>query len=103
MHKGYKARLIRGIFIFSLAAPTCAVAYLAYTSHYSPSHALAYLRLISLILFTPIFFKFGLQLLIAPWYPLVEFAHSKRRRARLPNVSVLIPAWNEERGIKGTL
>ena len=40
---------------------------------------------------------------MAPWYQLVEAFRSQKRVAYMPSVSVLIPAWNEEVGIKQTI
>ena len=63
-------------------------------------------RVVILCLVAPIFLKYLLQLLIAPWYPLVERIRARRARpggAYVPSVSVLVPAWNEEVGILSTV
>jgi len=95
---------INGIFIVLLYVPTSAILYLAVTSNYKPTESFTLVRLIILILFVPIIFKYVLHLLIAPWYSVVENARSKKRpKDFLPSVTVLIPAWNEAVGIVHTI
>jgi len=61
-------------------------------------------RIILLIILAPIFLKYSIQLVAAPFYWLQTYRLNKRvTDSHLPSVSVLIPAWNEEIGIIKTL
>ena len=62
-------------------------------------------RIIVLLLFFPILFKYFFQLFIAPWFELVARQKEKRFNTSdfQPKVSVLIPAWNEAVGILHTI
>jgi poly-beta-1,6-N-acetyl-D-glucosamine synthase len=92
------------VFIFSLYALTALVFYFAVSKDYVPIDEFSYIRLITLLLFAPIVAKYLIHLLIAPWYPAIEFFRSKKHSVHYtPSVSVLIPAWNEEVNIRKTL
>ena len=61
-------------------------------------------KAIFLLLLSPILFKYLVQLLTLPLYPILEGLRSKNKTcAPGGKVSVLIPAWNEEIGILKTL
>lgn len=80
------------------------VFYFAVSKEYSPIDDFSLARLVILILFTPIIIKYVFHLLVSPWYSAVEsFRERKRREDYCPTVSVLIPAWNEEVGIRATI
>ncbi len=83
---------------------TASVFYLLFTTEVSLADGeLATLRLWLLVLMLPIFFKYLVQLLSAPWYPWLEKRRNQSSGMQLPRVTVLIPAWNEEVGILRTL
>ncbi|MDO8648223.1 MAG: glycosyltransferase family 2 protein [Candidatus Peregrinibacteria bacterium] len=91
-------------FILALYIPTTLVACFALTKTYVATNEFAFMRLGILLLFMPILIKYLLHLLIAPWYPVIEFFRARKRpKSFLPTVSVLIPAWNEEVGILATV
>jgi cellulose synthase/poly-beta-1,6-N-acetylglucosamine synthase-like glycosyltransferase len=83
--------------------PTVLVFYFAATTNYVPTDNFVVIRWVMLLLFVPIFLKYVLQLVIAPFFPVVEYMRKRKRDAFIPTVSVLIPAWNEEVGIKSTI
>lgn len=87
----------------SIYTPTVLVFYFAATTTYVPTDKFTILRWVMLFLFVPIFVKYILQLFLAPFFPMVEYMRSKKRRSYTPTVSVLIPAWNEAVGIKDTI
>ncbi|TSC62333.1 MAG: family 2 glycosyl transferase [Parcubacteria group bacterium Gr01-1014_48] len=92
------------IFFVSLYIITALVFYFAVTKEYTPLDDFMRFRLVILFLFAPIIIKYIFHLLIAPWYPVVESLRSRKRGAiYTPRVSVLIPAWNEEVGIRATI
>jgi cellulose synthase/poly-beta-1,6-N-acetylglucosamine synthase-like glycosyltransferase len=63
-----------------------------------------FIRMVVFALMAPILTKYALHLLLAPWYPAVEALRARGRSDDfLPSVSVLIPAWNEEVGIRQTI
>ncbi len=82
-----------------------AVIYFAATTQTVETNALTNVRALIFVLLLPILVKYFLQLLVAPFYGLIE----RIRESKLPQVnkqplvSVLIPAWNEEVGIIKTL
>ncbi len=91
-------------FIFSLYILTALVFYFAVSKNYIPLDKFWRIRLGILLLFAPIIIKYLIHLLIAPWYPTIEFFRSRKRPANyIPSVSILIPAWNEEVGIRATI
>jgi cellulose synthase/poly-beta-1,6-N-acetylglucosamine synthase-like glycosyltransferase len=89
----------------ALYSLTLLILYAACSQHYAPTEYSATIRLFILAVFAPILLKFLLNLLVAPWYPLVERARARRWPApqRPPSVSILVPAWNEEVGIRATM
>lgn len=99
-----KAATSNVAFIFSLYIITGLVFYFAASKNYLPMDEFSFIRFGILLLFAPIIIKYVLHLFIAPWYPVVEFFRSRKRPANyIPSVSVLIPAWNEEVGIRATI
>ena len=99
-----KTATLNVAFIFSLYIPTSLVFYFAISKNYIPTDEFSHIRLVILLLFSPIIIKYIIHLLIAPWYPAVEFSRSRKRSVKyIPSVSVLIPAWNEEVGIRATI
>lgn len=85
-------------------AITALVFFFALSRTFKPVKEFMPIRFGILILFTPIIFKYLLHLLVAPWYPVTEFVRSRKRpRSYTPLVSVLIPAHNEEVGIRSTI
>jgi len=83
---------------------TGAVFYAALNYAYREFEALGNLRLFIFCLLIPLFFKMAVQLLVAPWYGIVDRLRYQRRTSKiLPRVSVIIPAWNEEVGIIKTI
>ncbi len=92
------------IFVLFLYIPTILVFYFAATKPYVPTGEFLYVRLAILLLFAPILIKYVIHLFIAPWYPMVNYLRSKKfLTPSLLSVSVLIPAWNEETGIRATI
>ena len=93
------------ILALALYPVTLLILYAACSQHYAPTEYSSTIRLLMLAVFAPILLKFLLNLLIAPWYPLVERARARRWAAppHPPSVSVLVPAWNEEVGIGATM
>ena len=61
------------------------------------------LRLVILILFLPILFKYIVHLFVSPWYEIIRKFIYKKNYSFRPHVSVIIPAWNEEVGITDTI
>lgn len=93
-----------GPLLLLLYTPTLAVEYLALTERYTPSEEFTAVRLGILLLFTPIILKYVVHFLVAPWYPAIEFLRSRKHPpTHAPTVSVLIPAHNEEVGIRSTI
>lgn len=105
MFKDKGTLLLNLILYFTLYAATIGIIYLAITKDFIPTDNFAGLRRIVLLLFVPILLKYLLHLLIAPWYPLARFLHKRKYRSSrfVPSVSVLIPAYNEEVGIRATI
>ena len=68
-----------------------------YNSHFDS------LRLIVLILFCPILFKYIVHLFVSPWYGILRKFTYKKNPSYMPKVSVIIPARNEEVGITSTI
>jgi len=67
-------------------------------------HELDSIRTFLLFLMSPILFKYLIQLVSLPLYPLLEkFRNEEIDQLNVPLVSVLVPAWNEEIGILKTL
>lgn len=92
------------ILIVSLYTLTASVFYFSISKDYAPTDDFQLTRLTLVLLVAPIIIKYALHLLIAPWYPAVESFRSRKRSASyIPSVSVLIPAWNEEVGIRTTI
>jgi poly-beta-1,6-N-acetyl-D-glucosamine synthase len=92
------------LFLLPLYTITGIIFYLAIVTQYSPLEKFTGLRFVMLILFVPIIFKYIVQILIAPLYPINEYFKSRKRvKNYSPSVSVLIPARNEEVGIKETI
>ncbi len=61
-------------------------------------------KVIFIFLLAPILFKYAIQLLSLPFYPLLESHRNTKTSQNIKSkVSVLIPAWNEEIGIIKTL
>lgn len=91
-------------FLGSLYAITALIFYFAITRDHTPLDDFSVVRLVILLLFAPIILKYVFHLLIVPWYPAVEAVRSRKRPINYrPLVSVIIPAWNEEVGIKATI
>ncbi|HHP7235198.1 MAG TPA: glycosyltransferase [Desulfobacterales bacterium] len=103
MKKSAKEKSMHVLILAGLYAVTAAVFYLAATR--TPSAAgLDGIRAVILALLIPLLAMHGLQLVCTPFYSLFD----KLRRhsdnpVRMPSVSVLIPAWNEEVGIVKTI
>lgn len=76
---------------------------LAFTQAGEPSEFFSGLRIALAIILLPIFIKFSLQLLVAPFSGLVDFCRDRKHTDSPLSVSILIPAWNEEVGILNTL
>lgn len=92
------------VFILFLYALTGLIFYFSISRRYIPTDKYAHVRFVILLLFAPIIIKYVVHLLVAPWYSAVEFFRSRKRVTHdTPSVSVLIPAWNEEVGIRATL
>ncbi|MGX5201096.1 glycosyltransferase family 2 protein [Aliikangiella sp. IMCC44632] len=87
-------------FFYVLSA---AVIYLANTTSPAEIESLTSIRVAIFCLLLPILFKYFLQLIVAPFYSLVERYRARAAVPYKPLVSVLIPAWNEEVGIIKTL
>lgn len=84
---------------------TGSVFYLLFTTEIAtPDNDIASMRWVIFLFMAPIFVKYIIQLVTAPWYYLLE-KHYQRRKpiSATPQVSVLIPAWNEEVGILNTV
>lgn len=84
---------------------TGSVVYLLFTTELAAAdHAIENVRFTVFVLMLPIFIKYIVQLLSVPVY---AYKNAKGRSFtvldRLPRVSVLIPAWNEEVGIIKTV
>lgn len=91
--------------LFFLYALTGGVFYLFFTTEIkTPADDITTLRLIIFLFMLPIFLKYAIQLLVAPFYKLIE---AKFRHTSLPEtpakVSVMVPAWNEQVGIIKTI
>ena len=92
------------IFLVTMYALTALVFYFAISKYYTPIKDFYTVRFIILLLFAPIIIKYIFHLAVAPWYPVVEASRSRKRSTNYtPSVSVLIPAWNEEVGIRATI
>lgn len=92
------------VLLVALYVPTALVAYLAFTTEYIPLHKYEWFRFIALTLLVPILAKYILQLLVTPLYSIAEYVRAKRRAGGyVPNISVVIPAWNEEVGVVRTV
>ena len=92
------------LFILFLYIPTVLVFYFAWSKEFVPLEEFESIRFVVLLLFLPIILKYLIQLLVAPFYPAIEYVRSKKRLAgTCPTVSVIIPAWNEEIGILKTI
>lgn len=62
------------------------------------------IRFALLIIFTPMLFKYILQILVAPWYGFWQKKFSNKFiESYKPKVSLIVPAWNEEVGIADTM
>ena len=69
-----------------------------------PDNDITFVRLAIFLFMAPIFVKYMIQLITAPWYYFLEKKHQhKAPLSRTPRASVLIPAWNEEVGILKTI
>ncbi len=82
---------------------TALIIYLAVAYRPVPLESLTPLRLAVFLILVPLFIKFAVQILTAPFYPLVEGRRKKGIDHRNAKVSVIIPAWNEEVGILKTV
>src|SRR5580765_2268205 len=92
------------LFFGSLYALTLLVFYFAAAKSSPSAEDFPLTRLAVLLLVAPVILKYVVHLLVAPWYPAVEWLRSRRRSLPYcPSVSVLIPAWNEEVGIEATI
>ncbi len=92
------------LLLFTLYVITYTVIHLSMTTQFVAITELVKTKTIILLLLTPILFKYGLQLISLPLYPLLEKSRSLNvKKALNAKVSVLIPAWNEEVGIIKTL
>lgn len=90
-------------FLLAIYTPTALVFFLVFKTDYRPIDNFEFVRWVMLVLFVPLLFKYIVQLLLAPWYPLVEKLRRPKSNKYKPEVSVLIPAWNEEVGILNTI
>lgn len=102
--RGFTTGATRVGFVAALYAATFGLFYLAATREYREMPRFDSLRVILLVLLTPLLVKYIVQLVCSPVYSL----HSRRRtrsatHRRRPSVSVLVPAWNEEVGIVKTV
>lgn len=84
---------------------TGSIFYLTFTSEPTTVDAqLEFVRTGIFIFMLPIFIKYAVQLASAPWYfKLLNQSGNSETVKRLPKVSVIIPAWNEEVGILKTM
>jgi len=103
MHKKTQLAVLNTIFVLTLYLITGGVFALAVTQHYTPHDKYGFVRLIILLLFSPIVAKYVIQIFVAPWYPFVEDLRRRKQDTYTPGVSVLIPAYNEEVGILSTI
>ncbi|PJE64748.1 MAG: glycosyltransferase family 2 protein [Candidatus Ryanbacteria bacterium CG10_big_fil_rev_8_21_14_0_10_43_42] len=102
--RNFKQSLVVVSFVLFLYIPTILVFYFAWSKDFVPLEGFESIRFLVLLLFAPIILKYFIQLLIAPFYSVVEHARSIRRQENFfPSVSVIIPAWNEEVGIMKTI
>jgi len=91
-----------------LYSATAGIVYLYYTTTQIESEAFSGLRLAIVILLAPLLLKYLVQLVVSPFYSLIEKSRENRFKnsanpSHSPLVSVLIPAWNEEVGIIKTI
>ncbi|MBI2646903.1 glycosyltransferase [Candidatus Woesearchaeota archaeon] len=101
---GLPMNTVNMAFLFSFYMLTALVFYFAAFKNYTPMDEFFSIRLVILLLFAPIIIKYVIHLLIAPWYPIVEFFRSKKQPVEhVPSVSVIIPSWNEGVGIVKTI
>ncbi|WP_444994804.1 glycosyltransferase [Aliikangiella sp. IMCC44359] len=100
-----KKHIIQIAFIGLFYCISLAVVYLSMVTQPSSIDSLATIRLAVFCILFPILIKYFLQLVVAPFYSVVEkirgIEHPSPKTE--PLVSVLIPAWNEEVGIIKTL
>ena len=83
-----------------LYALSIAVFYQAYSTQYTPISELSGIKLTIFVLLSPIIVKYIVQLLMLPFYSIVEKRREKDMTSSIiQTVSVLIPAYNEEVGI----
>lgn len=85
---------------------TISFVFLFLTQQKVATHDFSWFRLLALLLFLPVLFKYLVQLFVAPWFELCRWRKGKTLRLYqkyAPKVSVLIPAWNEEVGILHTV
>ncbi len=99
-----KAKTTNVMILLSFYLVTAGVFYLAVTRSYHSVDHFNMIRVIMLILMAPIMAKYGLQLICLPLYSLTgRYRDPSEMPDRMPTVSVLIPAWNEEVGIVKTI
>jgi len=100
-----KHHLEKVVFYMCAYGITFAVLFLFFTKQSIDDDSFSFLRIIVLVLFIPVLFKYFLQLSIAPWFEAVYRLKQKRcsNISYTPMVSVLIPAWNEEVGVINTV
>lgn len=91
-------------FLLLVYVPTGAMVYAAANTTYRAVDVFSNFRFFSLLFFVPIFVKYVIHLVIAPWFPAVERYRGRGVRGdeKVP-VSVLIACHNEEVGIAATL
>lgn len=102
-----KFSLFKYILFFLLYGVTVSFFFLSFGEKNVNEGEFSSIRMIILILFTPVFFKYFLQILIAPSF---EFFRDRKHKKLIlenpnfnPKVSVIIPAWNEEVGVLHTI
>ena len=104
MIRSLKPLLQCGVFLCLFYFVTFLVMYLAVSTEYQPLDRFINIRLVILLLLSPILFKYVVQLISLPFYSVVEKHRSlEMSQTETAKVSVLIPAWNEEVGILKTL
>lgn len=81
---------------------TIAVVSTSFTLHVRELPGWQYFRPILFILFVPLLAKYSVHLVVVPWYKTFNKINQKTKKFQ-PKVSVVIPAWNEQVGIIGTI
>ena len=92
------------LLLCALYGITASVFYLSSITEFVAISELIEIKSMILLVMTPIFIKYSIQLFSLPLYPMLERLRLlDNAKTSTANVSVLIPAWNEEIGIIKTL